>query len=192
MELSVVEFGGRSRLGVLLDHLSEVKDGRDPRRVAYPLAEILLLAVCGTIADCDDYDDIADWGEAHLDFLRRFLPFHFGVPSGRWLTIMMNRVNGALFSACFSHWVRACWPDHPELVAIDGETLRRSHDRGCDQPALHLVSAFATKAGLVLGQQAVSEKGEPRQERCGIGRIVAQRVERHAGAGLPRRRQERV
>ena len=71
---------------------------------------------------------------------------------------MMNRVNPALFSACFSDWVRACWPDHPELVAIDGKTLRRSHDRSVDQPALHLVSAFATTSGLVLGQEAVSDK----------------------------------
>jgi predicted transposase YbfD/YdcC len=158
MDLSPFEFGGRSRLRVLLDHLSVIEDVRESHRVAYPLSEIMLLAVCGTIADCDDYDDIADWGEAHLDFLRRFLPFHHGVPGGRWLTIMMNRVNGPLFSACFSDWVRACWPEHPDLVAIDGKTLRRSHDRGAGQPALHLVSAFATTRGLVLGQEAVSEK----------------------------------
>lgn len=158
MDLSPSDFGYRSRLRVLLDHLSVIKDGRDPHRVAYPLAELLLLAVCGTIAECDDYDDIAAWGDAHLDFLRRFLPYHHGVPTGRWLTIMMNRVNPALFSACFSDWVRACWPDHPDLVAIDGKTLRRSHDRGVEQPALHLVSAFATTGGLVLGQEAVSDK----------------------------------
>ncbi len=126
--------------------------------MAYPLAEIMLLSVCGTIADCDDYEDIADWGEQHLEFLRRFSPFHYGVPCGRWLTIMMNRVNPALFSACFTDWVRACWPERPELVAIDGKTLRRSYDRSLDQPALHLVSAFATTCGLVLGQEAVSEK----------------------------------
>jgi len=71
---------------------------------------------------------------------------------------MMNRVNPALFSACFSDWVRACWPEQPDLVAIDGKTLRRSHDRGVDQPALHMVSAFATTRGLLLGQEAVSEK----------------------------------
>jgi hypothetical protein len=71
---------------------------------------------------------------------------------------MMNRVNPALFSSAFSNWVRGCWPDHPELVAIDGKTLRRSHDGGADQPALHLVSAFATNSSLVLGQEAVSDK----------------------------------
>jgi hypothetical protein len=150
MDLSPPDFGDRSRLRALLDHLSIIEDDREPHRVAYPLAELLLLAVCGTIADCDDYENIAGWGESHLDFLRRFLPFHHGVPSGRWLTIMMNRVNPALFSACFSDWVRACWPDRPELVAIDGKTLRRSHDRSVDQPALHLVSAFATTSALCL------------------------------------------
>lgn len=158
MDLGPAEFGERSRLSVLLEHLSVIEDARAPHRVAYPLAEMLLLSVCGTIADCDDYDSIADWGEAHLDFLRRFLPFHHGVPCGRWLTIMMNRVNPALFSAYFSDWVRNCWPGHPDLVAIDGKTLRRSHDRSCDRPTLHLVSAFATTSGLVLGQEAVADK----------------------------------
>lgn len=158
MDLSPVGLGERSRLALLLDRLSLVPDGREPHRVAYPLREILFLAVCGTIADCDDYDDIADWGAAHLEFLRRFLPYHHGVPCGRWLTVMMNRVNPALFSACFSDWVRACWPERPALVAIDGKTLRRSHDRAAGQPALHLVSAFATTGGLVLGQEAVGDK----------------------------------
>ena len=160
MDAGPVEFGERSRLRLLLDRLSRIEDGRDPHRVAYPLAEIMLLSVCGTIADCDDYDDIADWGERHLGFLRRFAPFHHGVPCGRWLTIMMNRINPVLFSQCFSDWVRACWPDRPELVAIDGKTLRRSHDRAAGQPALHLVSAFATTRGLILGQEAVGEKGD--------------------------------
>ena len=122
------------------------------------MAELLLLAVCGTIADCDDYDAIAVWGDTHLDFLRRFLPYHHGVPSGRWLTIMMNRIDPALFSACFTSWVRACWPYWPELVAIDGKTSRRSHDRGQDRAPLHLVSAFATTSRLVLGQEAVAGK----------------------------------
>jgi len=158
MDLSPPEFGERSRLRVLLDHLSVIEDAREAHRVAYRLDELLLLAVCGTIADCDDYDAIAEWGMHHLEFLRRFLPFDHGVPTGRWLTIMMNRVSPALFSACFSGWVRACWPDRPELVALDGKTLRRSHDRSLDQPALHLVSAFATTGSLVLGQEAVRDK----------------------------------
>ncbi len=98
------------------------------------------------------------WWNGHLDFLRRFLPFHHGVPCGRWLTILMNRVNPALFSACFTAWVKQCWPDRPELIAIDGKTSRRSHDRATGAAPLHLVSAFATTSRLVLAQEAVPDK----------------------------------
>jgi predicted transposase YbfD/YdcC len=147
-----------TRLRLLLDHLSVIEDLREPHRVAYPLNEVMLLAVCGTIVGCDDYDAIADWGDVNLAFLRGILPYHHGVPCGRWLTTLMNRIDPALFSACFTGWVRACWPELQALVAIDGKTLRRSHDRGEGQPALHLVSAFATTGGLVLGQEAVREK----------------------------------
>lgn len=88
----------KSRLAVLLDHLSAIDDPRDVRRISHPLAEILLLVACGTIADCDDYDHIAAWGGAHLAFLRRHLPFEHGTPGGRWLTILMNRINPALLA----------------------------------------------------------------------------------------------
>ena len=105
--------GQQSRLGVLLEHFATIDDPRDVRRIAHPLAEVLLLVVCGTMADCDDYDHIAAWGEAHLDFLRRHLPYEHGTPGGRWLTILMNRINPALFSAAFTAWVRQTWPAHP-------------------------------------------------------------------------------
>jgi predicted transposase YbfD/YdcC len=148
----------KSRLAVLLEHFATIEDPRDVRRISHPLAEILLLVVCGTIADCDDYDHIAAWGEAHLDFLRRHLPYENGVPGGRWLTILMNRINPALFSAVFTAWVRGTWRDRPDFVAIDGKTSRRSHDRTAGEEAIHLVSAFATTSRLVLGQEAVPSK----------------------------------
>lgn len=158
MASSLISPTERSRLAILLDHLSTIDDPRDVRRIMHPLAEILLLVVCGTIADCDDYDAIADWGEAHLDFLRRHLPFTDGVPGGRWLTILMNRIDPSLFQAAFTAWVREAWPDRPEFVAIDGKTSRRSHDRAAGGAPIHLVSAFATTARLVLGQEAVTDK----------------------------------
>lgn len=151
-------FGAKSRLAALLDHFAVIEDPREPWKVAHPLPEILLLVVCGTIADCDDYDHIAAWGEAHLPFLREMLPYHHGVPGGRWLTLLMNRIDPGLFSACFTAWVRETWPDRPDFVAIDGKTSRRSHDRSAGKAPLHLVSAFATTARLVLGQEAVSDK----------------------------------
>ncbi len=158
MSVASAEFGQKSRLRALLDHFSRIDDPREAWRVAHPLPEILLLVVCGTIADCDDYDTIAAWGEQRLGFLRRFLPYHHGVPGARWLTLLMNRIDPALFSACFTAWVREVWPDRPELIAIDGKTSRRSHNRPAGKAPLHLVSAFATTGRLVLGQEAVDEK----------------------------------
>jgi predicted transposase YbfD/YdcC len=158
MGVEVVEGFETSRLAALLEHLGEIEDPREPWRVAHPLREVLFLVVCGTICDCDDYDLIALWGERHLQFLRRYLPYEYGVPGGRWLTILMNRIDPGLFSAAFSAWVREAWPDRPAFVAIDGKTSRRGHDRSTDAPPLHLVSAFATTARLVLGQEAVADK----------------------------------
>jgi predicted transposase YbfD/YdcC len=151
-------FGDKPRLRSLLDHFSVVEDPREVWRVAHPLPEILLLVVCASIASCDDFDDIAAWGEAHLPFLRRFLPYHHGIPCARWLNILMNRIDPDLFSDCFMSWAHALHPAPPDLVAIDGKTSRRSHDRSAGRAALHLVSAFATREKLVLGQEAVEEK----------------------------------
>ena len=158
MSLVVLERLPKSRLKALLDHFALIEDPREPWRVAHPLPEVLLLVVCATMADCDDYDSIAAWGEAHLSVLRRYRPYHHGTPGGRWLTLLMNRINPALFAAAFTAWVQETWPDRPDLVAIDGKTSRRSHDRAAGQAPLHLVSAFATTSRLVLGQEAVADR----------------------------------
>ena len=83
----------KSRCAALLDHFAQVEDPRGLGRIRHPLPEVLLLVLCGTIAD---YEDIAAWGAAHLGFLRRHLPYGNGVPGERWLTILMNRINPAL------------------------------------------------------------------------------------------------
>ena len=158
MSIVVLETLEKPRLKALLEHFARIEDPREPWRVAHPLTEVLFLVVCGTICDCDDYDLIADWGETHLSFLRRYLDYHHGVPGGRWLTLLMNRIDPALFSAAFTAWVRESWPGRPDFVAIDGKTSRRSHDKSVGKAPLHLVSAFATTARLVLGQEAVADK----------------------------------
>jgi hypothetical protein len=158
MSLIPAALSVKSRLSVLLEHLSTIDDLRDVRRILHPLAEVLFLVVCGTITDRDDYDDIAGWGEAHLDFLRRHLPFAHSVPGGRWLTILMNRVSPEMFRAAFTVRVCQTWPDRPDFIAIDGKTSRRRHDRTAGEAPLHLVSAFATTSRLVLGQEAVADK----------------------------------
>jgi DDE_Tnp_1-associated len=86
IRLDVVFAPEKSSLRALFDHFSVIEDPREPWRAAHPLSEVLLLVVCGTIADCDDYEGVAAWGKAHLPFLRRFLPYHHGVPGARWLT----------------------------------------------------------------------------------------------------------
>jgi predicted transposase YbfD/YdcC len=170
-----VETSRKSRLAALLDRFAQVEDPRDVRRILHPLPEVLFLVVCGTIADCDDYEDIAAWGAAHLPFLRKHLPYEHGVPGERWLTILMNRINPGLFAAAFADWVRESWPEKAGLVAIDGKTSRRSHDRSTGAAPLHLVSAFATTARLVLAQEAVPGKANelaaipPLLERLGAG-----------------------
>jgi predicted transposase YbfD/YdcC len=166
----------KPRLRLLLDHFALIEDDREPWRVAHPLPEVLLVVVCGTIAAGDDFEDIADWGEDNLAFLRRFLPYHHGVPGARWLRMLMNRIDPGLFAECFRAWAAALRPDAADLVAIDGKTSRGSHDRGKGRAALHLVSAFATRERLVIGQEAVAE-GSCEQE------TIPLLLERLAAAG---------
>jgi hypothetical protein len=75
----------QARLALLLKHFSELDDDREAWRIVYPIEEVLLLVTCATIASCDDFEDIVEWGEHHVDFLRQFSEFHHGIPSARWL-----------------------------------------------------------------------------------------------------------
>jgi len=83
--------------GAAFGAFRSVEDVREPWRVAYPLREVLFLAVCATIANCDDYEDIVDWGEANLKFLRGFSDYHFGIPCADWLRSLMNRIDPSVF-----------------------------------------------------------------------------------------------
>lgn len=148
----------RARLALLLEHFSRLDDERESWRVMYPLSEVLLLLSCATIASCDDFDEIEAWGNHHLDVLREFAPFHFGIPCGRWLRTLVNRVDPLLFGRCFEDWIKALWPDRHDLIAIDGKTSRRTHDKGKGLKALHTLSAYATNARLTLAQLSVPEK----------------------------------
>jgi predicted transposase YbfD/YdcC len=148
----------RARLALLLKHFSELDDDREPWRVLYPIEEVLLLVTCATIASCDDFDDIADWGQHHLGFLRRFSDFYHGVPCARWLRNLMNRIDPALFRRCFESWTAALWPGRHDFIAIDGKTARRTHDHRKGLKALHTLSAYATTARLTLAQLSVPEK----------------------------------
>lgn len=144
-----------SQIG-LLDHFSALKDPRQAWKVIYPLPEILLLVLCGTMAGAEDFADIERWAKRKLDFLRRFLPFERGVPSHDTLNDVMNALPAGLFSDCFVSWVSALRERAPDIVAIDGKSSRRAHAAG--GAPLHLVSAWASRQRLVLGQEAVAGK----------------------------------
>src|SRR3954467_1663226 len=146
----------RARVALLLEHFSRLED--EPQRVMYPLSEVLLLVSCATIASCDDFDEIEAWGTHHLEFLRQFAPFHFGIPCDRWLRTLINRVDPILFGRCFEDWIKALWPGRHDLIAIDGKTARRTHDKAKGLKALHTLSAYATNARLTLAQLSVPEK----------------------------------
>jgi predicted transposase YbfD/YdcC len=141
-----------------LEQFAALRDPRQAAKVLYPLPELLLLLLCGTVAGADDFVELTLWGREHLAFLRRFLPFAHGIPSHDTLCEVIAAVDPALFKTCFTDWVERLRVPGPETIAIDGKTSRRSHARSKGRGPLHTVSAWATGQQLVLGQEAVSEK----------------------------------
>jgi hypothetical protein len=143
----------------ILRHFAGIDDPRQNTKVLYPLMEILLLALAATIAGADDFVETTLWGEKNLPFLRRFLPYSNGIPSHDTLCDVFAAINPELFKTCFLAWVDELRdPSIPELIAIDGKTSRRTHDRGKGRKPLHLVPAWAAGQRLVLGQEATEEK----------------------------------
>ena len=142
----------------VLDHFSALEDPRESWRVLYPLPEILLLVLCATLAGMEDFVEIVLWGKERLDFLRRFLPFERNIPSHDALNDVFNALDGELFQRCFTSWVETLRDEDPDLIAIDGKTSRRTHARSKGREPLHLVSAWASRQRLVLGQEAVVDK----------------------------------
>jgi predicted transposase YbfD/YdcC len=142
----------------LLDQFSTLDDPRQAWKVVYPLPEILLVVLCATMAGAEDFVEIERWANRKLAFLRRLLPFETGIPSHDTLNDVMNALPAEAFSECFVSWVASLRDADPDIVAIDGKTSRRAHNRGKGQSPLHLVSAWASRQRLVLGQQACAEK----------------------------------
>jgi predicted transposase YbfD/YdcC len=142
----------------LLEHFSALEDPREGWRVLYPLDEILLLVLCATLSGMEDFVEIALWGRERLDFLRRLRPFERGIPSHDVLNDVFNALDPELFGRCFAAWVERLRDAAPEIIAIDGKTSRRTHARARGREPLHLVSAWAARQRLVLGQEAVADK----------------------------------
>lgn len=142
----------------LLDHFSTLTDPRQRWRVLYPLEEIMLLVLCATLSGMEDFVEIRLWGQLRLEFLRRFLPYEHGIPAHDTLNDVINALDPALFKECFTAWVDTLRDTGPDIIAIDGKTSRRSHDRARGRGPLHMVSAWAARQRLVLGQEATDAK----------------------------------
>jgi predicted transposase YbfD/YdcC len=143
---------------VLLDHFSALEDPRQAWKVVYPLPEILLSVLCATMAGAEDFVEVERWAHRKLDVLRRLLPFERGIPSHDTFNDVINALPAETFADCFVSWVASLRDTDPEIVAIDGKTSRRAHNKAKGQNPLHLVSAWASRQRLVLGQQACAEK----------------------------------
>ena len=142
----------------ILSHFAALEDPRQHAKVLYPLVEILLLALSATVAGADDFVETTLWGQENQAFLRRFFPYENGIPSHDTLCDVFAAIDPGLFKCCFLAWVEDLRDGAPEVIAIDGKTSRRSHDRRKGRKPLHMVSAWATSQRIVLGQQATEEK----------------------------------
>ena len=141
---------------VFLDYFKDLPDPRQLGKVIYPLDEVLLLCLLAVLAGSEAITDIARFGERKLELLRRFRPFHDGTPSHDHLGDILATLDAEQFQRCFVAWVAALTGVSADVIAIDGKTSRRSK-RGTKE-AIHMVSAFAARQRLVLGQVKVSDK----------------------------------
>jgi len=143
---------------VFLEYFRDLPDRRQAGKVTYPLDEILLLCLLAVLAGAETFTDIARFGTKKLEFLRRFLPFRDGTPAHDHLGDVFAVLDAEKFQQCFVAWVSARTGSAAEVIAIDGKTARRSGDKRGAKAAIHMVSAFAARQRLVLGQVKVAEK----------------------------------
>ena len=143
---------------VFLKHFRELPDHRQAGKVTYPLDEVLLLCLLAVLAGADTFVDIARFGTRKIDLMRRFRPFRDGTPSHDHLGDILATLDADPFQRCFVAWVASLTGAPEGVIAIDGKTLRRSHHGKGGKAAIHMVSAFAARQRLVLGQVKVAEK----------------------------------
>ncbi len=149
----------KNHLEKLSSIFSELEDPRIDRTKLYPLMEIIFLTINGVISGCQSWDEIADFGEAKLDWLKQYLPYANGVPSHDTINRVISRIDYRCFEEQFICWTNVLLqlPDGA-LISIDGKTLRGSIDRHHNKAAIHLVNAWCNDVQLSLGQYRTADK----------------------------------
>jgi len=140
-------------------HFADLQDPRVERTKRHKLLDIVVLAICGVICGADDWVSIQEFGEAKLEWFQGFLELPNGIPSHDTFGRVFGRLDPDQFQTCFTNWILSVSEvTKGQVIAIDGKTLRRSHDKTLGKGAIVMVSAWATANHLVLGQVKVDDK----------------------------------
>lgn len=162
----------------LVEHFSSLNDPRIERKKLHQLMDIIVLTVCATLSGGQGWEAIEEFGHNKLSWLRQFVPLKNGIPSHDCIAYVISRLSPKEFQRCFMDWVGAVREVIPkEVIAVDGKTVRRSHERKHHKNPLHIVSAWGCANGLVLGQEATEEKSN---EITAIPKLLAL-LELHGG-----------
>jgi len=147
------------KLAAMVEVFEGLEDWRNAQQTRHRLSELLTVAVCAVLSGADDFEEISQWGEAKLDWLRGFLKLDYGVASPDTFERVFALLDPHSFERAFRTWVGAVIPalGHEQVIAIDGKTSRRTTSKAAAAP-LHMVSAFVAGVGVVLGQTATAKK----------------------------------
>ena len=172
----------------LTEHFGSLVDPRINRTKRHDLMDIVTIALCGVIAGADSLVDVEAFGKRKAEWLRKMLDLPNGIPSHDTFGRVFAKLDAQQFERCFTEWVLAVREVlQGDIVAIDGKRVRRSHDRYIGKDAIHMVSAWASASGVVLGQTKVDGRSNeitaiPPTARNAPGRRVHRDYRRH---GLP-------
>ncbi|MBN2309952.1 MAG: ISAs1 family transposase, partial [Candidatus Hydrogenedentes bacterium] len=141
-----------------LQCFGRIEDPRMERHKKHKLLDIIGVAVCASIAGADGWAAVEQFGKAKEAWLRTFLELENGIPSHDTFGRVFSLLAPQAFEQAFRDWVQVIQGKIQGLVAIDGKTVRGSHDRANGKKAIHIVSAWAVQNGVCLGQVKTDDK----------------------------------
>jgi predicted transposase YbfD/YdcC len=146
-------------LASIQESFGDIHDPRVQGRCDYPLIEIITIAICAVVAGANAWTEIETFGKNKEKWLKQFLPLENGIPSHDTFGDVFRLIDAEEFQRGFMHWIESVFRvTEEQVIAIDGKTLRRSHDRTIGKDAIHMVSAWASANGITLGQRKVDDK----------------------------------